>query len=349
MTHERPTIFRSGMLIIGGWLVMSASQFGMLVASDVEWQLALDDTIISQLLLCLSAFGVSLLIRFYHPERKSLGHLLQSLLEWTVMMAGLVSFLQYEILLWVITDHDYLTFIDRTVPIRVFINWLLILLSAAAIWMWHYYQEQQDIQERKQASDQLMKDAELSALRQQLHPHFLFNSLNSISALAGSQPEQARKMVQQLSDFLRGTLRKDDRQMVTLEEELNHLQLYLDIEKVRFGHRLKTVIEKEENCLQAKLPSLLLQPIVENAIKFGLYDTVDEISIRVRVWMKDTLLHVEVINPFDPSTAVPRTGTGFGLSSIQRRLFLLFSRSDLLTTFQKDNYFTTHIQIPQPS
>jgi two-component system LytT family sensor kinase len=83
-------------------------------------------------------------------------------------------------------------------------------------------------------------------LRQQLQPHFLFNSLNSISALAGSQPEKARHMIQQLSDFLRGTLKRDEQQSVTLEEELHHLQLYLDIEKVRFGSRLQTDIQVEE-------------------------------------------------------------------------------------------------------
>ncbi len=87
---------------------------------------------------------------------------------------------------------------------------------------------------------QLAKDAELYKLRQQLQPHFLFNSLNSISALVTSRPEQARKMIQQLSDFLRGTLKKEENQWITLEEELQHLELYLDIEKVRFGHRLHT-------------------------------------------------------------------------------------------------------------
>src|SRR5258708_40173562 len=105
----------------------------------------------------------------------------------------------------------------------------------------------------------------------------LFNSINSISAITGSKPEQARKMIQQLSDFLRGNLKKEEQQWVPLSEELQYLELYLDIEKVRFGHRLSTEISCEEGCLGLKLPPMLLQPIVENAIKFGLYDTTDAV------------------------------------------------------------------------
>jgi LytS/YehU family sensor histidine kinase len=183
-----------------------------------------------------------------------------------------------------------------------------------------------------------------------MQPHFLFNSLNSISALAGSRPEEARKMIQQLSDFLRGTIKRDDQQLVTLEEELKHLELYLDIEKVRFGHRLKTVLDRDNTCLTLKLPSLLLQPIVENAIKFGLYDTIGDIEIRILAREHEGELLLTVENPFDPSTAQPRAGTGFGLTAVQRRLYLLYARNDLLTTRQVEQenpLFITQVRIPQ--
>jgi two-component system, LytTR family, sensor kinase len=184
-------------------------------------------------------------------------------------------------------------------------------------------------------------------LRQQLQPHFLFNSLNSINALIGIRPEEARKMVQQLSDFLRGTIKKEETQWVTLHEELQYLQLYLDIEKVRFGNRLTTVIESDESTVQMKLPALLLQPIMENAIKFGLYDTTGETVIRLYTGIDENNLIIKVLNPFDPETSSPRQGTGFGLKSVQRRLYLLFARTDLLTTETKDNIFTTIVKVPQ--
>ena len=132
-----------------------------------------------------------------------------------------------------------------------------------------------------------------------------------------------------------------------MREELEYLALYLDIEKVRFGHRLQTSIDYDEAALQMKLPSLLLQPVVENAIKFGLYDTVDDVCIQIQANIVNNILQVTVQNPFDPQTSQPLQGTGFGLASIKRRLFLLFARHDLLQTFTNNNIFTTTINIPQ--
>ncbi|MEY2902560.1 MAG: hypothetical protein RLY89_1666, partial [Bacteroidota bacterium] len=195
--------------------------------------------------------------------------------------------------------------------------------------------------------EQLAKDAELFKLRQQLQPHFLFNSLNSISALAGSQPEKARHMIQQLSDFLRGTLKKEDQQWVSLKEEIAYLQLYLDIEKVRFGHRLETEILISEAAELALIPPMILQPLVENAIKFGLYDTIDSVTISIKATMVNHDLQVLVSNPFDPTNHQNAKGTGFGLSYIQRRLFLLFGRPGLLNSSSQDQEFTAQLHIPQ--
>jgi LytS/YehU family sensor histidine kinase len=234
--------------------------------------------------------------------------------------------------------------------IRGLIIWLMITLVAILSWIWYYIQEQRDSELREQDALKLAREAELATLRQQLQPHFLFNSLNSISALAGSRPEEARKMIQQLSDFLRGTIRRDDQQLVTLDEELKHLQLYLEIEKVRFGHRLRTELAKDDEALSMKLPSLLLQPIVENAIKFGLYDTTGEITIRIQARVVENNLELKVENPFDPATSQPRQGTGFGLNAVQRRLYLLYARNDLLTTTQdgtEQPIFITNVRIPQ--
>jgi LytS/YehU family sensor histidine kinase len=213
--------------------------------------------------------------------------------------------------------------------------------------LWFYQQEQKENESRKLDAEKLARDAELFKLRQQLQPHFLFNSLNSINALIGSRPDEARKMVQQLSDFLRGTLKKEETQSVTLQEELQYLQLYLDIEKVRFGNRLSTEVNADETARQMKLPALLLQPIVENAIKFGLYDTTGDTVIRLEALKKDNDLLISVMNPFDPETSSPKQGTGFGLKSVQRRLYLIFARTDLLTTEARGSVFVSKVKIPQ--
>ncbi|MGZ4038102.1 MAG: sensor histidine kinase, partial [Bacteroidia bacterium] len=132
----------------------------------------------------------------------------------------------------------------------------------------------------------------------------------------------------------------------TLKEELTHLQLYLEIEKVRFGHRLNIDINAAPESLGCTLPSLILQPIVENAIKFGLYDTVGEITIRIAALKSPEGLKIEVQNPFDPQTGLSAKGTGFGLSSVQRRLYLVYARQDLLLTEKNDSTFTTILKIP---
>jgi LytS/YehU family sensor histidine kinase len=127
---------------------------------------------------------------------------------------------------------------------------------------------------------------------------------------------------------------------------LQHLQLYLEIEKVRFGHRLSTTISNKSTMDNLLIPAMLLQPVVENAIKFGLYDTTGDISISIETHTHDGNLFVEVTNPFDPETSSPK-GTGFGLSSVQRRLYLLFASNNLLQTKVSDHTFTTTIKIPQ--
>jgi LytS/YehU family sensor histidine kinase len=262
----------------------------------------------------------------------------------TVLSVAIQRYLTVKYLLP--QDNDYQAFVANSYIIRGLFSWLMIAFVSIISWIWYYLQDQQAIDRRQEDAEKLAREAELSKLRQQLQPHFLFNSLNSISALAGSRPEEARKMIQQLSDFLRGTLKKDDQQLVTLSEELQHLELYLDIEKVRFGHRLKTEINKADNTENMALPSLLLQPLVENAIKFGLYDTIGTITIRITAKTENNYLIIEIENPFDPSTTQPK-GTGFGLNSVQRRLHLLYARQDLLTTQQNDSLFITSIKIPQ--
>jgi len=213
--------------------------------------------------------------------------------------------------------------------------------------LWYTQQEQKENERRKADAERLARDAELYNLRQQLQPHFLFNSLNSISALIGKRPEEARTMIYQLSDFLRGTMRKEENEFVTLDEELQHLQLYLDIEKVRFGHRLITEINQGEGCSDLILPAMLLQPLVENAIKFGLYDTTGDVTIKIDATCIPNYLALSIQNPYDTNTVRPKSGTGFGLGSIKRRLYLLFARTDLIQTNGENNIFTTTVKIPQ--
>jgi LytS/YehU family sensor histidine kinase len=196
-------------------------------------------------------------------------------------------------------------------------------------------------------NERQLAKAEINSLHQQFQPHFLFNSLNSISALVKSQPEQARTMLHNLSDYLRMTIQKDKIEFNTIQEEIDYLNLYLSIEKVRFGHRLSIEINLQEDCQTLLLPSLILQPIVENAIKYGLYAQIGELTISINITKVSDLLQISVTNPYDETIVSATKGTGYGLASIKRKLKLFFKRDDLLSTRQENKQFTATLLIPQ--
>ena len=330
------------LIYVGWWIIwMLLQTFALYNAELLTLETAIKDAAITTVVLSFAGYIMITSMRFYHPRQ-----MLQ--LTWSIALAIACVFL----IRWAATqllqgEEGYLQFLEKTLVVRGLFSWLMISIITVVSWVWFYIREQQEIESRKVTTEKLAREAELSSLRQQLQPHFLFNSLNSISALIILKPEEARKMIQQLSDFLRGTIRKDDQQYLSLEEEIKHLYLYLEIEKVRFGHRLKTEIDYQEASKKMKLPSLLLQPLVENAIKFGLYDTIGEITIRLEATAAENFLHIRIENPFDPETSQTKPGTGFGLNSIQRRLYLLYGRNDLLATHQNSNTFTTELKIPQ--
>jgi two-component system, LytTR family, sensor kinase len=305
---------------------------------------AITDAVISNLLLEATCLLIINNMRYYLPKREK---------YWYVLLISIALSLLWLLLmrvsLWALFKNDvaYMHSLAQTSIIRYAIAFLIIGCCTVLSLLWYSQRDQQADTQRKEDLERLAREAELNKLRQQLQPHFLFNSLNSISALTGSQPEKARHMIQQLSDFLRGTLKKEEQQWTTFEEELQYLQLYLDIEKVRFGYRLQTNIETQDGTMQMRLPSMLLQPLVENAIKFGLYDTIGEVTIFISAKNVNGLLQVSVQNPFDESTSASVKGTGFGLASIRRRLFLLFARHDLLQIKKEAQQFITIISIPQ--
>lgn len=326
------------------WALWIVIQIFILHHVGLSYKLSATDSILNNVLLAIIGLAMYNMMRFYRPDKENFFYIR----IWMVVITAFSALSVNWILKTLHADNqEYLHFLEMALPLRVCYNFLMVSFSILLNWMMYYFKNERTAIERKTDAENLSREAELTSLRQQLQPHFLFNSLNSISALAGSRPEEARKMIQQLSDFLRGTLKKDDQQMVSLKEELQHLQLYLDIEKVRFGHRLNTVIDCNEVTSELMLPSLLLQPVVENAIKFGLYDTIGEITIRISSSMEANDLIISVENPFDPETSKPQQGTGFGLNSVQRRLYLLFSRKDLLHTKAEENIFITTIKIPQ--
>jgi two-component system LytT family sensor kinase len=326
-----------------GWWILAIVHALVLNSLGYDWKIAILDSSVSNLILVGISLVIAVMLQYYIPQKNRYIHILAL----SIVFSLIWLLISRSILLLIANDvKDYVHFFSQSVPIRLAIGFLIIGCMSLVSVLWYTIQDQQEIELRKTEAEKLAKEAELYKLRQQLQPHFLFNSLNSINALIGTKPQLARTMIQQLSDFLRGTLKKEEHQWISLKEELQFLELYLDIEKVRFGHRLSTVINNDTDGT-ASLPAMLLQPVVENAIKFGLYDTTGDITIIIDVKRENDYLIVQVRNPFDPTTSNPNKGTGFGLNSVQRRLYLLFAQNDLLKTEAKEEIFITTIKIPQ--
>ena len=166
-----------------------------------------------------------------------------------------------------------------------------------------------------------------------------------MSALTVINPDKARNMILKLSDFLRYTLASNERQTTSLSDEIKNIRLYLDIEKIRFEDKFEFIENVEEECLTVKVPSMILQPLFENAIKHAVYEALDKVTINLTAKIKNDFMEINVENNFDDNS-VKKSGTGIGLSNIKSRLELFYNQEDLLNIVNKDNIFFVTIYIP---
>jgi len=191
----------------------------------------------------------------------------------------------------------------------------------------------------------LAQEAELRALRAQIHPHFLFNSLNSIVALIGSDAAEARRMSLLLADFLRAGLKVSSVETIPLVEELALLGNYLDIERIRFGPRLLVKQEIDEGSKACPVPPLLLQPLIENAVNHGIAGLLEGGEISLHAERHGSGLLIRIVNPCDPDR--PRSpGKGLGLANVRARLAAHYGGEARLNTHEKDGRFHAEIRLP---
>jgi two-component system, LytTR family, sensor histidine kinase AlgZ len=192
------------------------------------------------------------------------------------------------------------------------------------------------------------RDAELKALKAQINPHFLFNSLNSISALTSIDPGKAREMCVLLGDFLRLTLGLGEKASVRFSEELDLLQKYMAIEKVRFGARLTLHQDIQEEAKSCLLPPLLLQPLLENAIKHGIAALPEGGDVRLSAQRQNGRLGIVVENSWD-SEAPPRRSGGMGLKNVERRLEARYGKEATLRINAEEQRFQVSLSLPAES
>jgi len=256
--------------------------------------------------------------------------------------------------LWVLTWQSWVPALNRQLAAKLTPDYsilfgLAVLIYLAAVAVHYLFLE---IDAVRDAEDEVLhyrvlaREAELRAFKAQVDPHFLFNSLNAVASMCGSRPLEAREMAQRLADFFRLILRLGALERITLAEEIDLVQRYLAIEKVRFGERLTTHIDVDEGASQCMVPPLLLQPLVENAVRHGLASMLEGGTINIVATLEDHMLRILIDNPADPDRADAR-GEGVGLENARGRLSAVSEGQAVLQAREAEGQFRVVIELPR--
>jgi len=233
---------------------------------------------------------------------------------------------------------------------NIFINLTISLIIFSVLLLFYYliiyYNKYKDNLFRKKQLIIDLKEQELVNLKAKINPHFLFNSLNSISYLVYENPEKAHHSIVQLSDYFRYSLSSTQEQFTSLEKEIANLERYLEIEKIRFEEKLVFEISIDEKCKNVNVPVLILQPLVENAIKHGVYESSEKVIISLNCENHPDFIKISLKNNFEKNEK-KKKGQGYGLQYVANRLKLLYNREDLLQIRALENEFLVELYCPK--
>lgn len=216
----------------------------------------------------------------------------------------------------------------------VILLWQLIYFSV------HFFQNYKKVEIEALIWEAAVKDFELKTLKSQLNPHFMFNALNSIRALIEEDPASAKVAITKLSNILRYSLRIEKSETVTLEDEMQTVADYLDLEKIRFEERLNYTLNMEDQAAKTEIPPMMVQTLVENGIKHGISKSTTGGKILVNSFVQDSQLHIRISNTGQFSDEELKNATGFGIQNTKHRLSLLYGEKGL---FQIQNTSPTEV------
>ncbi len=233
----------------------------------------------------------------------------------------------------------------QAAPLLLGLGAVLFLLTSALHYLLGAFAASQQAERRALEFEVASREAELRALRAQIHPHFLFNSLNSVNALIPGRPEEARRLCVRLGDFLRRSLTLGAREKIALAEELDLVEQLLSIERARFGERLSHEVHADDSARACTVPPLVLQPLIENAITHGVAQMLEGGSVRVVAERRGPDLMVAIENPRDPDSP-GRKGTGIGLQNVRRRLAALHGEAAEMRVLPTTSSFRVELRLP---
>jgi len=333
---------------IGAWLVAGVLLSASVAQQDVAWVDAfifVVPTFVVYAFVCLSAWYVSRAM----PLTTSRAPSVATASGAAALSGGVMWLLIAELWMAVLRATPGLQ--DAAVagsvqtPFLFSVAVILYLLVLSVHYVALAYEAARTAQHQQLELRVLTRDAELRALRAQLNPHFLYNSLNSISALTTVDPEGARRMCVLLGDFLRKTLKVSALDAIPLAEELALLDAFIGIEQIRFGSRLTVERQIDETALTCRVPPLLLQPLVENAVAHGIGGLIEGGTIRFTVAKHDGRVLLRIENPCDPDVA-PRRRGGVGLENVRRRVQTAFADQARIEATAEAGTFRVELNLP---
>ncbi|MGE5406599.1 MAG: sensor histidine kinase [Methanosarcina sp.] len=329
------------------WLILALGQsFLFYFAYGSFLEIGLIDSLISLLLYSGLALSLWYPFTFFNAGvKKSLNLVSNFLLTGAITIALWILITRFIMTSIIPDDSGYQEYWNTTLPYRIGTGVIIYCLIILVYYLNLSLTNLSEKNAKEVRLENIVKETELRLLRSQINPHFLFNSLNSISSLTITDPEKARDMIVKLSEFMRYALSRKDEQPVTLRSEIENLMLYLEIEKVRFGDRLTTEEIIDGDCLDFKIPVLLLQPLYENAIKHGVYESTESVKISTTAKIMEGYIEIRISNNFTDSPS-QKKGTGTGLYNVNRRMELFYGNEASISSSKENGIYTVTLFMP---
>ena len=347
MNHPIFQSIRSVLIYFATWILIAGIHVAVLmIFYHQSFLFAFSDSIVFNFLFCMLGLSIWFAVHYNRPEKSKVFNLFINhlsllalvLLLWLGIGVGLLNAISND-------NSTYKEFLSASIPWRLISGLFFYFIIVLIYYLIIYYNNLQEKLVNEVKLKELVKESELNLLKAQINPHFLFNSLNSISSLTMTNPAKAQDMIIKLSDFLRYTISFHEDRFSTLEKELENIKRYLEIEQVRFGSRLQYDWEIEDDCLQQKIPLMILQPLFENAVKHGVYESTEPIIIQTKCSLHENFMQIIIRNNFEPFSK-SRKGEGIGLKNCKERLKLLYKNDQLLKTNINDLVFEVALIIP---
>ncbi len=334
-------------IYLGIWILIAFWYFNFISENfELETYLNVLETIINLTLIITLNLGIWFILKFRSIDDKSNFNIILNHITTAIGLSAFWIFISWLIMTFISPNKDaYSKLFSETLVIKTSAGIISYFLSVFFYYIVIYYQNNKENINRKNELALMLQKQELNNLKEQINPHFLFNSLNSISYLIYSNPDDAHNSIVKLSEYFRYSL-KLEKSITSVKEEIDNINRYFEIEKIRFSNKMKIIFDVDDSCLNYNIPVMLLQPLAENAIKHGVYENTELTEITVSIKDKEDFYTINFSNTFDPE-AIPRRGTGTGLKNIGARLSLIYKRSDLMTVKKSDNVFKVKLLIPK--